>query len=243
MNTKAILPLFLLVLTACSNNGTSIPQIKFSGMKGNISMIKESCYDATEKFGEIVPDELNGVNIWEFDNDGNQTKFGCYDEDGDYIYKVETTYENGNIVSETSYAKIGNKKTENKVIERKKNYIKWLFDIGTENENSVEHIYDGLYYKGVDKDGKLVEECFFDKKGRLIERKSYSNGELSYRGLMEYDKDNNLTKLTQYYSTGEASTVTYYTYPEFDKKGNWITLYLFEDGEIQGIFKREITYR
>lgn len=101
-------------------------------------MTKESKFDAVEKFGEIVPDDLNEVVIYEYDNDGNPVKYGVYDEDGDYIFKLEQKYDNGLLVSQTSFQKYGNKTAHNVVVERKKNYIKWLNNEGREDESSSE---------------------------------------------------------------------------------------------------------
>lgn len=242
MKNKALLPLLLLALTSCGGNGVSIPQLKFGGLNGNVSMTKESKFDVVEKFGEVIPDDLNEVIITEYDKDGNQIKYGLYDEDGDFIIKLEDTYENNLLVSEVTYQKYGNKKINSRVVERKKNYIKWLNNEGMDDEYSVELIYDGLSYKGVDKDGKTTLEVQCDKKGRMIDQKSYSNGEIVFRISREFDKDGNLIKTTQYQANGDPSVETF-TYPEFDKKGNWITQYTLEDGEVVGITKREITYR
>lgn len=241
MKTKALIPIFIvLALTACSNVSTSIPNLKFGGLRGNVSMTKESKFDAVEKFGEFVPDDLNEVIIVEYDNDGNQVKYGVYDDEGDYIYKFEEVYEDGLLVSET-FCRYG-EKTVSTVIERNKNYIKWLINAGKEDESSEEILFSGLTYKAVDKEGNTIREVECDKDGRIIENKGYSDGRIIYHLLFDFDKDGNLITKTEYLSS-EEPVIRKYTYPEFDKKGNWITQYAWEDGEVVEITKRDISYR
>lgn len=244
MKAKALIPIFVVfALTACSSNeSTSIPNLKFDGLRGNVSMTKESTFDAVEKFGEFVPDDLNQVIIVEYDNDGNQIKYGVYDADGDNIYKSESLYDDGLFVSRTSYEGYLKKKTVSRVVERKKNYVKNLTNEGEEDEHYYELFYNGLSRKTVDEEGNITNESKYDKSGRLIEWTSYSDGEINTRILRTYDKAGNLITETQYrlsYETFRAQ----YTYPEFDKKGNWVTRYTLEDGEVVEITKREISYR
>ena len=206
-------------------------------------MTKESKFDATEKFGEIIPDDLNEVIIVEYDKDGNQVKYGVYDEEGNYIYKHEQLYEKDLFVSETFYHKYVNKKTVHRVVERKKNYIKLLNNEGEEGESSIERFYNGLSYKEVDKEGNTISEVKCDKNGRLIEQKFYSDGRIIYHILYNFDKDGNLISSSTDYQLSEEPTTIKYTYPKFDKKGNWVTQYIWKEGEIVGITKRDISYR
>lgn len=57
LRIKALILVFVLAITACSNNSISIPTLKFGGLRGNVSMTKESKFDAVEKFGEFFPDD------------------------------------------------------------------------------------------------------------------------------------------------------------------------------------------
>lgn len=112
------------------------------------------------------------------------------------------------------------------------------------DESSSELFYNGLSYKEVDKEGNIVTEVECDKRRRIIEQKSYSDGQIIYRILRNFDKDGNLiVATTEYQSSEEPTIVTKFTYPEFDKKGNWLTQYAWEDGEVVGITKRDISYK
>ena len=242
MRAKHLFLFLLFAITACNNSGTSVPTLKFSGLRGNISIYKEYQYYAKEKFGEIVSDGLAQVMIREFDKDGRLLKHGVYDEDGDYIIKVEEIYENGLLSSEVLYQSNNKEKMVSRVAERRKDYIKWLVNEGTDDETIAENFYDGLYYKALDNDGIISFEMFFDKAGRAIEQKNYSEGKLVDHYLQEYDNNGDLIK-TISHADDDSPSVTTYTYPEYDKKGNWITQYTWEDGEVLFITKREISYR
>lgn len=111
-----MLQLFVLAITACSNNSISIPTLKFGGLRGNVSMTKESKFDAVEKFGEFFPDDLDEVIIVEYDNDVNQVKYGVNDAEGDYIFKLEQIYDDGLLVSEIQ--KYWSKTVRNVVVDR-----------------------------------------------------------------------------------------------------------------------------
>ena len=230
--------ILLFVATACSNNRISTPELKFDGLKGNVSGCKDYSYDAEERFGEIVPGDLDGVVIYEYDNDGHQIKLGIYDDDGEYIFKQEKVFEKALVVSSTTMTRVNDKKTKKTVVERKKNYIKWRAD----DETTMETFYDKNSCLTKDENGDIIEEYVFDNKGRPLEEKAYYKGELSYRRQNEYDKNGLLIRSKTYYSSNNTEVLTY-KYPEFDKKGNWIVQYVYEDGEIEYIVKRDIIYR
>lgn len=230
--------ILLFVATACSNNRTSIPELKFDGLKGNVSGCKDYRYDAEERFGEIIPGDLDVVFIYEYDNDGHQIKLGIYDDDGDYIFKQEKVFEKALVVSSTTMTRVNDKKKKNTVVERNKNYIKWRADDGS----TMETFYDNNSSLTKDENGDIIEESVFDNKGRPLEVKAYYKGELSYRQINEYDKSGLLIRTKTYYSSNNSEVLTY-KYPEFDKKGNWIVQYVYENEEIEYIVKRDITYR
>lgn len=172
-----MLQLFDLAITACSNNSISIPTLKFGGLRGNVSMTKESKFDAVEKFGEFFPDDLDEVIIVEYDNDVNQVKYGVNDAEGDYIFKLEQIYDDGLLVSEIQ--KYWSKTVRNVVVDRKKNYIKLLRNEGSEDESSSELFYNGLSYKEVDKEGNIVTEMECDKGDGLLNRNHILTDKLS----------------------------------------------------------------
>lgn len=233
----------LLFTISCSNSDISVNELKFGGLKGNVSSYKEFIYDAEEKFGEVVPDDLEKVVIYEYDKDGHQIKFGMYDEDGDFIYKYEYTYEKGVLVSMAIMHRYGdNKRIESRIVERNKNYIKWCHEYGTANEYTSEAFYEKNFLCVKKENGEKMLETVYDKEGREIDQKRYVDGELYSRIKNEYNDAGLLVKSIQYWSSDEGDVLTY-QYVEFDKKGNWVTSHVYEDGELEAIHKREIIYR
>lgn len=93
------------------------------------------------------------------------------------------------------------------VVERKKNYIKLLMNEGSVDESSSELFYNGLSYKEADKEGSIVTDVECDKRGRIIEQKSYSDGQIIYRILSDFDKDVNLITTTTEYQPPEEPTI------------------------------------
>ncbi len=241
MKAKVVIPLFVCFAVACNNNEISVPTLRFDGMRGNVSVEKVSQYDVTEEFGETVPDELEQVTIVNFDDDGNLLSSSVYDKDGDCIYRVADTYENGKIVSESYYQRYNDQKSESRVVLREKNHLRWVRKEGTD-ESYSDVYYDGLSCKFFDEDGTVLTELVFDKKGHILEQKAYSDGEQYLHVVNEFNKKGSLSKTTQYYKSGDPD-ITTYTYTEFDRKGNWTTRLSWEDDEVVQIDKREITYR
>lgn len=241
MKTKVLLPLFLLTMfsfIACNNS--PIPRVKFDGMEGNVSKVKESTYKASEKFGEAVMGDLEGVTIIEYNDKGQKLVETVYNRYGDIFFNKESVYVNNQLESIITYDKDGGRSVT-KFVDRKRNYVKIIYSEGTDQEFYSEQFYDGLYCKIIDDQGELVEEVYYDSKGSGIEDKIYQNGEMIYHILREYDNKHNLSKITKNYR-GE-SEVTSYTYQEFDQKGNWVMAYERTNGKITNLLKREITYR
>ena len=245
MKTHSYLFLALLCAVACSGNKfNDIPEIKYGGLNGKVVSTRDSRYDVEDKFGEIVPDELEEVVVTVYDSDGHQIKYTSYDSDGDLQYRLTDIYEKGLLKKEVYEYGWNDSKTEYVVAERRKNYLK-LNQTDANGDSIIEIFYDGLHSCNKDEDGDVIFESFYDKKGHLTEQKSYNYaGEVTYHIKQEFDKKGNLVKSIKYYSSHGDPEVTTYTYQEFDKKGNWITQYIQdEDGDVTGIVKREITYR
>lgn len=246
MKAKSILPLFLLVLTACGN-GNPWTSLKFDGMKGNVSKVKTLRYGAHEKFGEIMEDynDLVAVFVREFDEKGHLTKYVEYTEYGAPLIKKEFEYdENGQAVLQTLSFREDNLVETGRVVDRSKDYVKWEWSDGNEYKSIEECFYDGLSCKHFS-DNELSLEERIDKKGRLVESQSYyRGGEPTYHCTTWFDDEKNVVskEKTENYYDGYTVTTTY-KYPDYDAKGNWVTRHVWEDGEIKYVEKREIYYR
>ncbi|MBQ4388498.1 MAG: hypothetical protein II824_00805 [Bacteroidales bacterium] len=242
MRHRVLSLLFLLVLSACAGNMVSAPELKYGGLNGDVSMTKETCYRAVEKFGEPVPTDLSEVIITEFDVDGHQIKYCQYDEDGDFIFKAENTFEKGLVVSESHELFFKEGKYTRSVVERKKNYIKWQEHEIDGEESFTEFFYNGLHLTIKDEEGEVTTEMDYDKTGHVVEQTNYKDGKVTFRILREFDKKGNMIKMVQYRDGVNSETITY-RYTEFDKKGNWTTQIVNKEGKLESIVKREITYR
>lgn len=219
--------IFLIFLfVACNNNGVSVPELKFNGMKGNVARVKESKHEAKEKFGEVIPGNLIELQVHDFDEDGHWISTNTYDEDGDREWAWEANYENGLLASVDSWTPRFQFHSTQKVIERKKNYIKW---------DDHEEFYDGLHKKEVFDNFSC--EFSYDKNGRVLSVLNIKeNGDTTYRIIKKFDKNGVLVREE---NNGSVRT---YSYKEFDNKGNWVKAVCTE-GDDMFLLEREIQYR
>ena len=230
------------LFVSCNSNESSIPQVKFGGLNGNVLKLKETHYTVTQKFGEMLPDEITQISINEFDKDGNSVQLGFYKEDGSFYYKIKTEWKDGKAITETHYSDNNEEPTITlSVAERSKNYVKWTVNPGKEDESFREQFIDGLTVTSKNDKGEIETVLKYDKKGFVIEQKQIT-GSMAFRVVSELDDKGNPLKQIMYDEDGESSTRTY-TYPDYDKKGNWITQVITEDGTVEEIVKREISYR
>lgn len=238
---KLYIPLLLLLFVSCNSSSISVPQLKFGGLKGNVASIKYSRFEAEMKFGDIFPGDLDVVIRQDFDADGNLTFEGRYYDDGGMLYETRQTFEKGQWVSSVIKNSYG-EPTNQKVLERGKNYLKYESKTG-EEISTFETKYDVLQSRTYSENGTLVADLTFNKNGQLLEQKNYDeSGKIIFRIVQEYDDKNFLVKSTSYGESWDEHES--YTYKEFDKKGNWITQIVYdEDGDAEYIVKREITYR
>lgn len=245
MNFKSLL-FFGLVLsiTACGGNKdeSPIPILRFGGMKGNVSKVKESTFDAVEKFGDVYPEELIGVIVQKFDSDGFNISYADYDRHGDCRYKAESTFENGRCVKTKYYERYSDEDREANFVEQKDDHYVWSI---TEDGRTVNmyYYYEGLREIAKDEDGQIVYELTFDAYGHIIDQKNYADGKIAFRQIDEYDSDGLLTKTTEYYGEGIDPRVRTYMYTEFDKHGNWTTQIVYKDDKPYQVVQAEITYR
>ncbi len=233
--------LFTTLLISCNNNDFALPLLKFGGLNGNVSKVRESHYTVRERFGEMTPDDIIEIIINEYDNDGHCLQIGSYKEDGSFYFKIKTEWKDGNIVSETHYSNNNNEPIiDLRIVDVSKNHRSWIVNSGKDDESNFDQFLEGLTLTNKEKD-EIQTVAIFDKKGNIIEQKDYI-GEAKHRTVNEYDEKGNIIKQTIYPETGEP-TIRTYSYPDYDDKGNWITQIITEDGTAEEIVKREISYR
>ena len=200
-------------------------------LHGKVHSIRESSYDVKftneqEQNGAIDPFLPN--TFTEFDMTGNYLLKEKYDKDNQRIEKWVYTYPQNLKMEEIKVTdKTG--KVFLSIISAfdDKGNVK---DIRFYNENN--QITRNVVYK-YDKKNRQIERRVVDKgvlnerfsykynsKGNMIEQYSYfANGQIAQKWIMEYDKNQNRTKISEYNHKNLLEKITYNTY---DSKKNLI---------------------
>ena len=103
MKKGVILFVFACIIVGCSGD---IKQQKFMGMSGNPKSVKETVYEATEEFGEIVEGDIEESYYYEFDKEGFIVKaISIYYYNGDTLSIVTDKFKKGYLVESHSVSK------------------------------------------------------------------------------------------------------------------------------------------
>ena len=236
MKKLLFLSISFFMLTSC-NQG--IPSLKFNGMNGKVQSVRESKYEAVEKFGEAIPDELDEVLILDFDKDGHLLKRFLYDEDGELMFALEQSFD-GDIVTQTkNYGRREKKPSITELISHDKTHYNYKFTSKDTTYTYVTNVVkDKLYRKYTYNISDTEVEIWFNKKGRVLEQKQTSNGELILWIVNKYNDD---SMLAESEDRGSYPSHMSLKYIEFDSKGNWTKAIMFEDDDTY-LLKREIKY-
>ena len=104
----------LLVATSCAGSGSDSKPAKKEAperkgwsegsLYGDVESIAITYYALTEKFGELVKDEIYGKKVYKFNPKGDVTEAARYNSDGSldnkYLYKYDSQ---GNCIEEVEY--------------------------------------------------------------------------------------------------------------------------------------------
>lgn len=236
MKKLLFLSVLFYMLTSC-NQG--IPSLKFEGLNGKVQSVRESQYEAVEKFGEAIPDELEQVLILDFDKDGHLLKHFLYDDDGELMYGWEQSYD-GDIVTQTkNYSWREKQPTITELLSHDKHHYDYKFTSKDTTYTYVANVVEEkLYRKFTYNNSDTEVEIWFNKNGQVLEQKQTGNGELTFWVVNKYNEDRMLTE-SEY--RGNYPSQMSLKYKEFDSKGNWTTAIMF-DGDDTYVVKREIKY-
>ena len=195
-------------------------------LKGKVKSIKETPYEAVDKFGQIEKGNvLYDDFIFPFtiyDEKGNKIEEYHYDEDGNLSSKDTYEYdEKGNNIERNWYDSDG------------RLGYKLIYKYNEKGNIIEENYYDSngsLSYKTTYK---------YDKKGNKIEDNSYdSDGSLNSKTTYKYDEKGNMIEYNTDGRFGEKYTYKY----EYDKNNNWIQQVTYEDNKPIQITERIIEY-
>ena len=177
-------------------------------LKGKVKSIKETLYEAVDKFGQIEKGNWFNNYFTIYDKKGNIIEENDYDSDGSLNSKTTYKYdEKGNKIEENDYDSDGR-------LDSKTTY---KYD---EKGNIIEENH-------YDSDGRLDSKTTYkyDEKGNTIEKNyySYSDGRLDSKITYKYnEKGNTIEENDYYYSDGRLDSKTTYKYKyEYDKNNNW----------------------
>ena len=253
INILSLYIIFLVsLLVSCSSKKVK-NDLTNEHIKGNVKSISVQHHQAIEKFGIVQEGELTSAKISKYDIRGfiieddeivrksfytytfNKSKLpiekNIYNSDSSLVSRLTYKYdEKGNRIEENSY-------------------------------NSEGELQMRSYYKH-DKNGNVIEENNYDSAGALLSkfvneydengnRSQYNGYRSDGRRINRFTyKYNNLGHLIQENqillntddSSFSASTI-HYTYPEFDKTGNWIKQTILNEQKTATIIRnRELKY-
>ncbi|MFV0505226.1 MAG: hypothetical protein ACK5L5_00730 [Bacteroidales bacterium] len=233
------------MLFACKTNNDSF-------LNGDVESTRESNYEASEKFGEVIKEDLIEVRDFKFNENGNLTTMIFYDEDGEETYKSTTTYKNGEAISHTTQRSDYLEFTS-KGVRVFKDDIKTIWVIKKEEEGKltsdtiIHTLAEDCKKKTVieikDDGTKSVSYYTYDDKERIVEFKWLMNGVDIQQWEINTYKDNLHTQEDRLDpKTGDVKDVITYKY-KLDDKQNWIERIEYENGKATQLTERVINYR
>ncbi len=204
-------------------------------LKGKVKSIKETTYEAVDKFGQIEKGNVfydrfsllfNSPFTIIYNEKGNKIEKNYYNSDGSL--KSKTTYkydEKGNNIEENIYGSDGSLKS------------KTTYKYDKKGNNIEENTYDSdsrLNFKATYK---------YNEKGNIIEKNYYdSDGRLNFKATYKYDKKGNNIEYNICYSDGSLDKTTYKYKYEYDKNNNWTQQVTYENNKPTQITERIIEY-
>lgn len=165
---------------------------------------------------------LEGKTKFLYDEKGNLVETDFYESDGSLNWKIMCTYDdNGNEIERNFYESDGS--------------LDWkITRVYDDKGNEIE----STHYES---DGSLdrKEQYAYDKNGNRIELSIEQDG-LKGNGKIAYDDKGNPIEWSSNDSEGnsEEGKCTY----QYDEKGNWTKMVIYENGVPVNIVEREYTY-
>lgn len=236
--TKSMITLLvILLLTSCNNN-------QHSEFKGNIESISEKTYSCSEKFGELIKEELIEGSSYTF-KDNKVYKFELYDKEGEKIFSNSFEYKDDKPISVKIHRRefdpnacefIQVEEAEN-LIEKDSHIEKWL---KVRNNTS-----DTIFCK-LDKSGDVyfrtekntegntqTSEYSRNKNKYIIETKISVNDTLEFISKAQFDKNNfECIRENEYlkHENYKWKEVIKYKY-QIDDTGNWIERIAYNEND------------
>lgn len=243
MREKILILTVATLLISCSDSNIKEP--KFLGTRGNPKFIKETAYNAIEKFGEVVEKDVLTISEYEFNVNGNIKKVMLYNEDGDLFLSMTNVFKDGECVETESYNKYSNSTVTSSLKEKTSNNETWERKTSEGKITTSFRVFDRYKITTFTKDSEQntisKEEQIRDSKGNLIELKVFDKEKVTYWYKSTFDvKSQEIEK--KVLTTGYDEGIYTYRYESFDTKGNWTRKIEYKDGEVVSLTIRQIEY-
>lgn len=229
--------------TSC---GGGIKEQRFMGISDKPKSVKITTYEAVEKFGEVVEEEIEQVQLYEFDSDGRTLKMTVYGYDGDVDFSMTYKYDGDKCVETNSFQSYNEISRKSVLKSSTKNSFVWEMTSsgGTVVTEFVERGNNKMTTVQKDTDGDIISkfEQIYDKNGNVVEIKGYGeDGEVVYRTVSTFDGDSREITRKEWNGVDYESEYLY-SYEAEDDKGNWTKRIDRADGELETVTIREIKY-
>lgn len=249
-----ILTAYMMLAASCNNRYFPVSELRFNGMKGNVQSTKTSCFEASQRFGEVIKDEDEIVFVirQKFDENGFMIENIHYNKYGKESYEGYFTYSDGYMSGFVEINTYGKQKKEIKGtrIELSKNYAKWEYE-GTGFKYG-ELTYDDIIVNGdcyhqinTNEDGVVVMQRLIRKDGFIVTQIRHDNdGSMMFNEAYELNSDDLIVKSIRCnnHSVESYTEICEYEYTEFDDHGNWTKRIMKCNGSLY-LQEREINYR
>lgn len=213
------------LITSCSSKGG----LNEYELKGNVKNYFEQIYDAEHMFGkwEKGRKHYSGHEKAHFDKNGLYLETEIYNDDMALSGKIIPIRDDkGRIVElHTYHSSDGDAETMTKELY---NYV---------SKEKIEHVF---YTFG---DEKVFQWDIMLKNGKpskRVETNVYDNDELTM--IYEYDKKGNLVYENYLDKEGNIAAYMKYDYLDFDAKGNWTEMMIYENDKPLEVRTRAIEY-
>ena len=199
-------------------------------LKGKVKSIKETPYDAIEKFGQLEKGDVSYSVFF-------PSSFTIYNEKGNKI-EVNGYNPDGSLYSKTTYKydEKGNKIEQNKYNSNGSLDYKSTYKYDEKGSNIEENRYNS--------DGSLIVKYTYkyDEKGNIIEvNGNHPDGSFLSKSTFKYDKKGNKIEENINYATDWLDSKSTYKY-EYDKNNNWIQQVEYKNNKPIQITERIIEY-
>lgn len=235
-----------------SENKKSVTDLKKENLNGKVKEYKQTYYNASEKFGEIVKGERaaskEGMDnrIIKFSEAGMVKEVLMYSVDGgllksislnDKIIGYNSYYKNGTLISKVMY--------EFDSLGREIEQITYNFAGKITSKCTFEYDQNGnqttINFFNEDEKPTTKVINIFDEKNNLIEKSILQKNKIIISSVYKYDdKGNEIEEIRDQKSP--PLKITKSSSYEFDLNGNWITRTNFSNGVVNSILVREFRY-